>query len=562
LSEERLQKILARAGVTSRRKAEELVREGRVTVNGRVAGIGDKADLESDAVKLDGKRIEPPPVKRYLVLNKPRGVMSTLDDPGGRPTVIELVPPGMRKALVPVGRLDFDTEGLLILTDDGDFAQRIAHPRNGCTKTYEVKVKGRPESREIERLQEGVMLEGRRTAPCRIRPRFGDPGRREEEDGNTWWTVELGEGRTRQIREMFFRIGHRVQKLRRVGIGPLFDAYLPIGGVRELTEREVEALNRAAGGAKPAGVGKRSARPRSGGVAAEAAVAAPPPAAGARPAKRRAPAARPAAQTLAEVSRRQRLESLRGAPVPVHAPPSRRPPRPAAGEARNRPSARPDADSAPAPRAASGQSAGPGRSGSVRASSPAPRSTRSGDPRPPSRTARATPTARKEGGSRASRPSGAEGYRSPAGVLDEPTAARGSRPPSRAAGSRPGGGAPRASVRPRPARDARDARDGEEGARPERRPAGPRRSADPQGSSPSFRPSRPGPGARTGGARPPRASSSEGGESRRPPSRAAKPGAGSGSASRPGGRPGSHPSPAPRGGGKPPAGRRPPRGKG
>src|SRR5687767_13587881 len=140
MAEERLQKILARAGVTSRRKAEDLIREGRVTVNGAVAGIGDKADPARDAVKVDGKRVHLPATHRYLLLNKPRAVMSTVSDPEGRPTVMEFVPPMFRKALVPVGRLDFLTEGLLLLTDDGEFAQTIAHPRHGCWKTYEVKV--------------------------------------------------------------------------------------------------------------------------------------------------------------------------------------------------------------------------------------------------------------------------------------------------------------------------------------------------------------------------------------------------------------------------------------
>ncbi|HXO27453.1 MAG TPA: pseudouridine synthase, partial [Thermoanaerobaculia bacterium] len=168
MSEQRLQKILARAGIASRRKAEELIREGRVTVNGQPAGIGDKADLERDSVKLDERRIQAPAVHRYLLLNKPRGVMSTISDPAGRPTVIDLVPPALRRALAPVGRLDFQTEGLLLLTDDGDLAQHVAHPSFGCWKTYEVKVRGRPADEQIERLRSGIVLEGRRTAPCRI----------------------------------------------------------------------------------------------------------------------------------------------------------------------------------------------------------------------------------------------------------------------------------------------------------------------------------------------------------------------------------------------------------
>lgn len=251
MSEERLQKILARAGVASRRKAEELIREGLVTVNGRVAGLGDKADAERDAIKVGGKRIQPLREHRYLLLNKPKGYMSTLSDPEGRPTVIDLVPPGMRKALVPVGRLDFHTEGLLLLTDDGELAQRIAHPRYGGTKTYEVKVKGIPNEAQLDRLRAGILLEGRRTAPAKIAPRapFKPAGARrrgEAESENSWWRVELTEGRTRQIRDMFLHIGHPVQKLRRVAIGSLRDPHLPLGALRELSEKEVQRLLKSA----------------------------------------------------------------------------------------------------------------------------------------------------------------------------------------------------------------------------------------------------------------------------------------------------------------------------
>lgn len=256
MSEERLQRILARAGLASRRKAEELIREGRVTVNGELAEIGTKADPERDAIKLDGKRVQPHTGGfHYLLLNKPKAVMSTVNDPEDRPTVMDYVPVTLRKALVPVGRLDFHTEGLLILTDDGDFAQHVAHPRYGGVKVYEVKVKGRPTEQQLERLRAGVAIDGRRTYPCRISPRYGDGSvekRRararaaEEKEGeNSWWTVELTEGRTRQIREMFYRIGHGVLKLRRIAIGPLRDSDLPLGAVRELTEAEVEKLRKA-----------------------------------------------------------------------------------------------------------------------------------------------------------------------------------------------------------------------------------------------------------------------------------------------------------------------------
>jgi 23S rRNA pseudouridine2605 synthase len=146
-----------------------------------------------------------------------------------------------------VGRLDFDTEGLILLTDDGDFAQHVAHPRYGGSKTYEVKVKGEPSEAQLDKLREGIVLEGERTAPARISRRTKGPQRRrgdDDEGHNSWWVVELTQGRTRQIREMFLRIGHPVQKLRRVAIGPLRDPRLPSGAVRELSEREVETLRR------------------------------------------------------------------------------------------------------------------------------------------------------------------------------------------------------------------------------------------------------------------------------------------------------------------------------
>jgi len=249
MSEERIQRILARAGIASRRQAEELIREARVTVNGQVAGIGDKADPAKDAIKVDGKRVHPHEGPyRYLLLNKPRGVMSTISDPQERKTVMDFVPAAFRKALVPVGRLDFDSEGLILLTDDGEFAQHVAHPRYGGSKTYEVKVKGEPSEAQLDLLRQGIVLEGERTLPARIVRRTKGHQRRRggegEEGHNTWWVVELVQGRTRQIREMFLRIGHPVQKLRRVAIGPLRDAHLLPGAIRELSEREVETLRR------------------------------------------------------------------------------------------------------------------------------------------------------------------------------------------------------------------------------------------------------------------------------------------------------------------------------
>jgi 23S rRNA pseudouridine2605 synthase len=261
MSAERLQKLLARAGVAARRKAEELIVAGRVTVNGQPAILGSKADPEVDAIKVDGKRIWLPRDHRYLLLNKPKGFVSTLADPAGRPTVMDLVPAHLRRALVPVGRLDFQTEGLLLLTDDGEFAQRVAHPRYGCRKTYAVKVRGTPEEEQLGKLRRGGMLiDGRPTSPCRIRRRRPPPGPRAGEGGNSWWTVELFEGRTRQIRELFFRIGHPVQRLRRVAIGRLEDPDLPLGACRELRPSEVELLRATATRERPRGGAREPGR--------------------------------------------------------------------------------------------------------------------------------------------------------------------------------------------------------------------------------------------------------------------------------------------------------------
>lgn len=236
---QRLQKLLARAGVASRRKAEEFIRQGRVTVNGAIATIGESADPRIDWIKLDGKRVTPPKQHTYLLLNKPRGYVTTVSDPKGRGTVLDLIAPRHRKALVPVGRLDYNTEGLLLLTDDGDFAQRVAHPRHGCTKIYAVKVRGYPAARAVERLRDGMVIDGRKMATAQVRLRKAPHGG----EGNSWWTVSLQEGRTRQIRQMFQRVGHPVQKLRRVAVGGISDKQLKPGSYRRLTQGEVRRLS-------------------------------------------------------------------------------------------------------------------------------------------------------------------------------------------------------------------------------------------------------------------------------------------------------------------------------
>jgi pseudouridine synthase len=243
---ERLQKVLAAAGVASRRAAEELIRAGRVVVNGAaVTELGLRVDPERDHIRVDGRRVQPPREKTYVLVYKPKGYVSTLSDPQGRPTVRDLLPPGLPR-LFHVGRLDANSEGLLLLTNDGDLAQRVAHPRHGCDKVYLAKVSGVPEEADLERLRRGIALDGVRTAPVRI-----ERLRVTRRDGNAWLSLTLGEGRSRQIRRMFASIGHPVSKLRRVRIGPLDDRGLGPGGARWLSREEVETLR----GERPGRVG-------------------------------------------------------------------------------------------------------------------------------------------------------------------------------------------------------------------------------------------------------------------------------------------------------------------
>jgi pseudouridine synthase len=238
---ERLQKVLAYAGVASRRAAERLIVEGRVTVNGAVVeALGTKVDPDKDAIKVDGKRVAAPPSGRtYLALNKPRGVVTTLADPEGRPTVKDYLR-GVKARVYPVGRLDFASEGLLLLTDDGTLARDLMHPSRGVEKTYLVKVKGEPDSEALSRLRRGVPLDGKRTGPAKARVvRRGD---------NAWIEVTIGEGRNRQVRRMLQAVGHPVQRLRRVSYGGVALGRLPVGQLRVLSEAEVGTLARAATG--------------------------------------------------------------------------------------------------------------------------------------------------------------------------------------------------------------------------------------------------------------------------------------------------------------------------
>lgn len=235
---ERIQKILARAGIASRRHSEELIRAGRVRVNGQVVDqLGATADPETDAIEVDGRPVVVASVRAYYLLHKPRGYLSTCYDPQGRKTVLELVPyaPGLH----PVGRLDRDTSGLLILTNDGAFTEALTHPRHGIAKTYVAEVKGRPGAPAIERLRTGVKLEGGVTLPARIEII-------ERHKDTTILAVTIREGRNRQVRRMMEAVGHPVVRLERVAIGDMSAGDLAPGKFRPLTDDEVAALRRGA----------------------------------------------------------------------------------------------------------------------------------------------------------------------------------------------------------------------------------------------------------------------------------------------------------------------------
>jgi 23S rRNA pseudouridine2605 synthase len=243
---ERLQKILAQAGVASRRKAEEMIEQGRVQVNGKIVTVlGTKADAARDHIRVDGKLLQGPERLRYFVLNKPRGFVTTVRDPEGRPTVMQFFDK-MRERLYPVGRLDYMSEGLLLVTNDGELANRLTKAASGVEKTYLVKVAGQPSESELDILRGGVAIErGKpgsspvRTSPARIRQvRQGD---------NPWYEVVLIEGRNRELRKMFEEIGHFVEKIRRVGYGPLVLDQEP-GNMRELEPAELDALRKTAEG--------------------------------------------------------------------------------------------------------------------------------------------------------------------------------------------------------------------------------------------------------------------------------------------------------------------------
>lgn len=239
MAAERVQKIIARAGLCSRREAERWIVDGRVRVNGQIVILGGTADAATDHIKVDGKRLKAQEPTRYLLLYKPRQVMTTCDDPEERTTVIDLIKSVVRERVYPIGRLDYQSEGLLILTNDGDLASRVAHPRFGVVREYLVKIRGTMTPEQVVRLRRGGVVDGRKVVPLNAAPE------RKTQEGNSWWRVQVAEGRTHEVRELFFRAGHHVQRLRRAAIGPIRDDNLGPGDFRELTATEVETLRKA-----------------------------------------------------------------------------------------------------------------------------------------------------------------------------------------------------------------------------------------------------------------------------------------------------------------------------
>ena len=234
---ERIQKILAKAGIASRREAERMVLEGRVAVNGKVIkGLGFKVDPSRDAIKVNGKRITGFEPKVTLLLNKPRGYLSTVKDPKGRPTVMDLLH-GRKWRLYPVGRLDFDAEGLLLLTNDGEIAQTLSHPKFSISRIYLAKVIGVPDEKKLDRLTKGVMLEDGRAKVVSSRVL-------RQKEKSSWIQVVVTEGRNRLVKRIFSAIGHPVLKLKRVAFGPIRLGDLPFGSSRYLTAEEMAKLQK------------------------------------------------------------------------------------------------------------------------------------------------------------------------------------------------------------------------------------------------------------------------------------------------------------------------------
>jgi 23S rRNA pseudouridine2605 synthase len=239
---ERLQKILARAGLASRREAERWILEGRITVNGTVVRkLGSQADPAKDSIKVDGKRVKPVAVPLYYAFHKPPGIITTLNDPERRPDLTPyLARLGERRRVFPVGRLDYNTTGILLLTNDGELALRLTHPRFGVKKIYRVKLSACPTEEDLAHLRKGVRLDDGMTAPARVRIV-------EKLKKNAWVEIELHEGRKREVRRMFEALGYFVEKLVRIRFGPVSLGALAPGTLRPLSQIEVQSLKRAVG---------------------------------------------------------------------------------------------------------------------------------------------------------------------------------------------------------------------------------------------------------------------------------------------------------------------------
>jgi len=250
---ERLQKIIAAAGVTSRRKAEDLIREGRVTVNGRaVTELGSRADSGRDRIQVDGRPLRSRGRLVYLLVNKPVGYVSTVSDPERRPTVVSLLR-SVKERVYPVGRLDYHSSGIILLTNDGELANFMMSRRSAVPRSYQVKLGGRPTIEDLRKLERGIVLDAQRTAPARIRPLMSAADR-----DKPWYEITLVEGRYHQVRRMFERIGQEVLKLKRIRIAFLTDEGLATGQFRHLTPLEIRRLK------------EMSAKPREAHAAREA----------------------------------------------------------------------------------------------------------------------------------------------------------------------------------------------------------------------------------------------------------------------------------------------------
>jgi pseudouridine synthase len=258
----RLNKFLSMSGVASRRAADQLIEQGRIEINGKVVtALGTKIDPEADDVRVDGRRLRRAPERRYLLMNKPAGVMSTRNDPQRRKTVIDLLAgAGVTGFFYPVGRLDYDSEGLLILTNDGALAERLSHPRYGVPRTYEAKVEGVPDDRDLDRLRRGIVVDERRTRPARVHLLRSTPAKRGPQ---SVIEITIHEGRNRQVRKMCDAIAHPIVALRRIRFGPIADARLAPGAIRDLRPEELRALRAAVEAPvfRPAREGRSKDRP-------------------------------------------------------------------------------------------------------------------------------------------------------------------------------------------------------------------------------------------------------------------------------------------------------------